>query len=308
MRKIKLALVGVGKIARDQHLPVLAASEDFELIACASRNARVDGMRNYPNLRALIAAEPELDAVSLCTPPAARDADARLALARGLHVLLEKPPGATLGAARALARAATRAVLNASWHSRHAPALARARDWLHDQRLKSVAIRWREDIRVWHPGQDWILDAGGMGVFDPGINALSILTTLVPGPLVVGAAELGVPHGREAPLTAHLCLQAPEGLTIDVDLSFLEPGQPHWTIDFVTEAGVMRLIDGGARLSIEGVETPLASDAHFEYRRVYGRFAESIRSGESDFDLTPLEIVADAFTIAKRWSLAPFQF
>ena len=43
---MKLALVGIGKIARDQHIPALHASADFELVACASRNASVDGVAN----------------------------------------------------------------------------------------------------------------------------------------------------------------------------------------------------------------------------------------------------------------------
>ena len=32
----------------------------------------------------------------------------------------------------------------------------------------------------WHPGQEWIWQAGGFGVFDPGINALSIVTRILP--------------------------------------------------------------------------------------------------------------------------------
>ncbi|MFT3727928.1 MAG: Gfo/Idh/MocA family oxidoreductase [Terricaulis sp.] len=308
MQKIKLALVGIGKIARDQHLPVLGASDDFELIACASRNARVDGVNHYTTLAELIAGEPQLQAVSLCTPPGAREADARLALAHGLHVLLEKPPAATLGAAAALAAAARRSVLSASWHSRHAPALAPGRAWLAARKLRSVSINWREDIRVWHPGQDWILEAGGMGVFDPGINALSILTALISEPVIVGAAEFGVPEGRQAPLTAQLRLHTPSGLAIAVDLNFLEPGRPLWDIAFSSDDGVMTLHEGGARLSIDGVDAALASDPHYEYRSVYQSFAASISAGQSDCDLRPLAIVADAFTIARRAALAPFSF
>jgi hypothetical protein len=33
MTRIKIAIVGMGKIARDQHVPSLAASEAFELVA-----------------------------------------------------------------------------------------------------------------------------------------------------------------------------------------------------------------------------------------------------------------------------------
>jgi D-galactose 1-dehydrogenase/L-arabinose 1- dehydrogenase len=55
-----------------------------------------------------------------------------------------------------------------------------------------VQLIWREDVRVWHPGQDWLLAAGGFGVFDPAINALSILTRVLPERLAQ-SAELGIP-------------------------------------------------------------------------------------------------------------------
>src|SRR3546814_14231220 len=91
--------------------------------------------------------------------------------------MLEKPPAATTTEISALAdHARARGVtLFATWHSREAAGVAGARDWLSDKRIRAAHIRWKEDIRRWHPGQEWILDAGGFGVFDPGINALSIL-------------------------------------------------------------------------------------------------------------------------------------
>jgi hypothetical protein len=70
--------------------------------------------------------------------------------------------------------------LFATWHSRFAPAVEPARQWLTPRRIRSVHINWKEDVRVWHPGQGWIFEPGGLGVFDPGINALSILTRILP--------------------------------------------------------------------------------------------------------------------------------
>ena len=102
-RPIRLGLVGIGKIARDQHLPAIAADPRFELVATASRNASVAGLPAYADIEAMIAGGHDLDAVSLCTPPAGRDAIARAAIEAGLHVMLEKPPGATLSEVEALA-------------------------------------------------------------------------------------------------------------------------------------------------------------------------------------------------------------
>lgn len=166
---ISLGVVGIGKIARDQHLPAIAAEPGFALTACASRHAEVNGVRNYQDLPALLAAEPELDAVSLCAPPQVRYGQARAALEAGKHVMLEKPPGATLGEVAALdALARERGLtLFATWHSRCASAVEPARAWLATRTIRAVQVRWKEDVRRWHPGQQWIWEPGGLGVFDP---------------------------------------------------------------------------------------------------------------------------------------------
>ena len=49
---------------------------------------------------------------------------------------------------------------------------------------------WKEDVTHWHPGQKWIWQAGGLGVFDPGINGLSILTRIMPHGIFLTGAEL----------------------------------------------------------------------------------------------------------------------
>jgi len=92
---LRIALVGIGKIARDQHIPALAANRRFELVACASRNATLDGTRSFPDLESLLAGVPDLDCISICTPPQAHFDAALLALRAGKHVMLEKPPSAT---------------------------------------------------------------------------------------------------------------------------------------------------------------------------------------------------------------------
>lgn len=182
---IAVGIVGLGKIARDQHLPAIAASPDLALAAVASRHAHADGVPGYADLETMLSAEPGLEAVALCQPPQVRHAAARAAIAAGRHVFLEKPPGATLSEVDDLARAADAAgvTLFASWHSRFAAGVEPARAWLADKTITGVDIRWMEDVRQWHPGQDWIWQPGGLGVFDPGINALSILTTLLPCPV-----------------------------------------------------------------------------------------------------------------------------
>lgn len=309
MAKIKLGLVGVGKIARDQHLPVIAASEDFELVAAASRNASVDGVPAYPSLDAMLAGEPSIEAVSLCAPPGPREHDARLALSRGLHVLLEKPPATTPGAAREIAALADGAGLCFSWHSRHAPGVAPAREWLRQRRVREAAIVWKEDIRRWHPGQDWILDTAGMGVFDPGINALSIITHILPTSLTLSDAELHIPSNREAPIAARLRICTSEDAPITAELDFLHDGEPRWEIAVETDRGPLRLVDGGAQLFIGGqkIDTPTIG-RHHEYAGVYALFAGLVRTRRVDADVRPLDLAAEALSRGVRRKAPPFNF
>ncbi|GLC62189.1 hypothetical protein PLESTB_001850100 [Pleodorina starrii] len=151
----------------------------------------------------------DVDAVSLCTPPQGRFDQAMAVLRAGRHLMLEKPPGATLSEIAVLEAEAARqgVTIHATWHSREAAAVDAARDWLATTRIRAVRIDWCEDVRKWHPGQEWIWQPGGLGVFDPGINALSILTALIPGVRLVGA-DLHVPANRQTPIAADLSLDA----------------------------------------------------------------------------------------------------
>lgn len=164
MSPINIAIVGVGKIVRDQHLPALAKNADYRLIAAASRHGTVDGIDNFKSIEAMIDAVPAVEAVSLCMPPQYRYEAARTALAAGKHVFLEKPPGATLSEVADLeALAEEKGVsLFASWHSRYAPAVEAAKTFLASAAIRNVRIIWKEDVRHWHPNQEWIWAAGGL--------------------------------------------------------------------------------------------------------------------------------------------------
>ncbi|MER8702845.1 Gfo/Idh/MocA family oxidoreductase [Mesorhizobium sp. M1273] len=296
---IKLGIVGVGKIVRDQHLPALAKDQDYRLVAAASRHGKVEDIPNFPTIEAMLDAVPELEAVSLCMPPQFRYDAARLALTAKKHVFLEKPPGATVSEVedlKALA-AANGVCLFASWHSRYAPAVEAARAFLGSTTIRSAAINWKEDVRRWHPNQEWIWAPGGFGVFDPGINALSIATHILP-PMFIRSAELDFPENRAAPIAAHIAFRTSNGLPVTMELDWRQTGPQSWDILADTEAGSMVLSGGGSKLTIDG--RVVHEEPEAEYPMLYKRFAEIVRAGTSDVDLAPLQHVADAFMLGKR--------
>jgi predicted dehydrogenase len=302
---INVGLVGLGKIARDQHLPALAGNDAFRVLAGASPHSRLEGLSCYPNIQTLLSEVPAITAVALCTTPQARFEAARYALEQGRHVLLEKPPGMTISEVVSLQRLARRQRLTlfAAWHSRYGRAVEPARSWLAGKALRRVSVIWKENVREWHPGQTWIWRAGGLGVFDPGINALSILTRILPGTLRLKDAELFYPRNCQTPIAAQAAFDT-DDTAVHMALDFLHSGTPSWNIRIDTGQGELALLAGGSIMMVNGqaVDTPPT----MEYPSLYAHFARLVHSGQSDVDLAPLELVADAFLCGRRVEVEPF--
>jgi D-galactose 1-dehydrogenase len=304
---LRIAIVGVGKIARDQHVPSIAAVDGVELVATASRNGSVEGVPAFGSLEALLAKGPEFDAVSLCMPPQVRHRQAALALVAGKHVMLEKPPGATVAELEPLiALAKSRgSTLFATWHSRFAPGVEPTRAFLAEHKPQHVTINWKEDVRVWHPGQTWLWEPGGLGVFDPGINALSILTRILPMPVFLTEAELSFPSNRASPIASELRFTDGDGLEVRASFDFRQTGPQSWDIDVQTAGGLLSLSRGGAEMRVDGAVR--VNEAAAEYPALYRRFAVLVKAGRSDVDLSPLTHVADAFMLGRRVMVAAFE-
>lgn len=307
---VRIALVGLGKIAHDQHLPAIARTSQFDLVATVSHHGEsVDDTPHFVEIGDLAASGIEIDAVAVCTPPQVRRIIAQFAIDQGWHVFLEKPPGATLAEVIALRdQAAARGVsLFAAWHSRYAEGVEPARAWLAGRKIRRAMITWREDVRVWHPGQHWIWEPGGFGVFDPGINALSIATRILPCPVYVEDAEIDIPENCAAPIAARVGFRDTHGAAVTMDLDFRQEGPQSWDIVVETDAGSLTLSKGGAVLSITGDAPPVsANDLHGEYPGLYHRFAAIVRAGVSDVDVSPLRLVADVFLRARINTVEPF--
>lgn len=310
MQPIRMGLVGVGKIARDQHIPRIAANPAFELVAVASRHGTVPGVANFSSLEEMLAGTAALDAVALCTPPQTHYEMARKILNAGRHVLMEKPPCASITQLEHLVQLArdVGCSLYQTWHSQHARAVDPARLLLQKRRLRRAHVSWKEDVLRWHPGQVWLWEPGGFGVFDPGMNALSILTKLIPEPLYPRDARLYVPVNCCAPIAAELQLTTASGIEITAEFDFRETGPQRWNIDFDTDQGALKLSAGGGQLTLG--DEPIPTDAgslDSEYEAIYRRFAELVAARGSDVDARPLQLVADIFLVARQIPVEAFK-
>lgn len=309
MRPVRIGIVGLGEIAREHHVPSIAADPGFVLAAVASRHAQLPGVPSFATLDDMLAAIPDLDAVAVCTPPIAHYEATRLALMSGKHVLLEKPPCSSTAQLEHLTRLAGSAsrTLYATWHSHHAAAVCAAERLLRERVLERVQVAWLEDVRRWHPGQQWLREPGGFGVFDAGINALSILTRVLPDPLFARSARLFVPENWAVPIAAELELETSAGVPVSATLDFRHPGPQRWEIDFYTDVGALKLADGGATLRFEAqaAELPQPTLAR-EYAAIYRRFGELISRQASEVDVRPLQCVADLFLIGRHITVESF--
>lgn len=302
---MKIALVGIGKIAMDQHVPSIASSGDWELAATVSRSGTVQGVPSYTSIDEFLANQPDVSVVSLCLPPVPRFEYAAACLRAGRHVMLEKPPGATLAEVHALEALASDAgvTLFATWHSRMAKGVQAAKTALAGKVVETAHIDWKEDVRHWHPGQDWVFEPGGMGVFDPGINALSILTEVLPAPIHLRHATLHTPLNRQTPIAAELTFTG--GVTASFD--WLKQGEQLWEMKLTANDGtVVDLTEGGNRCAVDGADMPVAELG--EYPALYAHLETLLRTGKSDVDLAPMVHVSDAMTLGERRVAPAFEW
>ena len=300
MKALRIAIIGFGKIAEDQHVPAISAHDRFELAASSSRSGK-GPQPAFTDWRELIRSVEGLEAVAITTPPGPRYEIARECILAGLHCLLEKPPTTGLAEIEDLAclAEAQNVSLYTTWHARHHPAVEKAAAKLAGKRIASMEIIWHEDVHKWHPGQQWIWDAGGFGVFDPGINAFSIATKIFPGGLFVKAAELSVPENAQTPIAADVTLFSPEADgALKVSLDWRRTADEEWTIVIRTVEGTeVRLEGGGSKLLIDG--SPEPEEGIGEYPDIYREFVDLIDERRSFVDVAPFRLVADCLLLGR---------
>jgi predicted dehydrogenase len=306
VKPIKIAILGFGKIAEDQHVPSIAANSRFELVATSSRSGHGVAQK-FADWRELIRKVEGLEAVAITTPPGPRYSMARECLAAGLHCLLEKPPTAGLAEIadlECLAQAKS-VTLFTTWHAQHHSTVDAAARVLAGKRIASMDIHWHEDVHKWHPGQQWIWEAGGFGVFDPGINAFSIATKVFPGGLFVESAELSFPENAQTPIAADIHFSSPQAEgPLRASLDWRRSDGEEWTISIeATDGTRLRLEDGGSRLLLNGKAHE--DDGRGEYPDIYRTFVDLIDERRSLVDVAPFRLVADCLLVGYRRNVEP---
>ncbi|MDQ7859703.1 MAG: Gfo/Idh/MocA family oxidoreductase [Armatimonadota bacterium] len=125
MGDVRLGLIGCGKVVEVFHLPALAALEGVRVVAVMDTDpSRADAVgaalglppgRRLADHRRLLDL-PDIDAVSIGTPPASHREIAVDAAASGRHIICEKPMAVSVADADAMIAAARRAGVLLSLH------------------------------------------------------------------------------------------------------------------------------------------------------------------------------------------------
>jgi len=195
-QKVRIGIIGLGRVATATHLPVLKQIRDAVVTACAEKNSeRVRRVREIMDIPHVFGDHRELiesgtvDAVYICTPPHVHYDAAMTALRRGIHVFCEKPMGRTLEEAEAMSSLArmNNLVLMPGFKYRYSPHLQRARQTIESGVLGSLlqvdaAFMTPGPYISWDPKSDWYLEKeqGGV-VYDIGVHIIELLNFLAPG-------------------------------------------------------------------------------------------------------------------------------
>jgi D-galactose 1-dehydrogenase len=309
-----IAVIGVGDAAQTRHLSAIRKNPRFKVVGLVSPNSEHE--RDLPCFRTtaeLYDKIPNVSAMAVCTPPYTRYEIAHEALKADKHLLLESPPTHTIGQMHDLSgfAAERRRCVFAPWHSQYNAAVDETKKRLIGRKIRSLSIVWNEDVRQRYLGQDWIWDVGNLGVFNSGIDALSILTKIMPDRALVESAELSYPSNRETPISASLVLKSAAAVSSDTrmtaEFDWARVGDQRWDIDIETDRGdKLQLTQRGLRLTIDGATAIEGIDS--EYEAIYERFSQLLDDGQSEMDNFPFELVAAALRVCIWHFGAPFDW
>jgi predicted dehydrogenase len=128
VKRLKIALIGAGQIARVTHLPNLKKMEEVDLVgicdvnqAAAKELAHQFQIPNYYDSHHKLLHETKPDAVLVCVPNCFHYAVTIASLQAGCHVLCEKPPALTSDEAKKMEQCANEQerLLSYGFHFRH---------------------------------------------------------------------------------------------------------------------------------------------------------------------------------------------
>jgi predicted dehydrogenase len=236
MKKTRIGIVGLGRVASKTHIPILRSMEDVEVVSGAEKNMeRAERVKQgyklrsvYPDYEEMYASE-KLDGVYVCLPHHLHADASKKALERGIHVLCEKPMGMSPEEATEINDIAERRglVLMPGYKMRYAKNYEKAKRMIEGGLIgKIIQIQGTlitpGPYIAWDPKSDWYLDGRWHGVvYDIGCHLVDLLLYLVPAEVrsVRAVTQRGF-IGYDAPTTVSCIFEMEGGIVGDLAISW----------------------------------------------------------------------------------------
>jgi predicted dehydrogenase len=198
---VRVAVIGCGLVAQRSHLPAYQASDEADLVAVSSGRSETArtaaeqfGARKVHATWQEAVADPEVEAVDICTPNALHAPIAIAAARAGKHVLVEKPMALSLDEADAMIAAAREAgvTLMVAHNLRFAPIYEQVKRIVAEGAIgmplaaRGVFMHAGPD-EFWGATSDWFWQAetaGGGALIDMGIHMIDLLRWFIDRPVV----------------------------------------------------------------------------------------------------------------------------
>ncbi len=235
---LNIGIIGAARVASYAMIAPAAANPRTRVVAIAARDpararayAAEHGIARVHADYAALVADPAIDLVYVATPPAFHLAHARLAIAAGKPVLVEKPFAMHAGEAETLldeAEAAGVAIFEAM-HARHHPVWPLLADLIpRIGRLHHVDAVFDVAVSTDAAEFRWEDRLGGGALMDLGVYPLAWARGVAGEPLAVNAATMVRQRNADAAFSARL--QFADDVTASVSADMRAPVQARLTL------------------------------------------------------------------------------
>src|SRR5918994_4060582 len=307
MKKIGLAIIGLGPASQPHSKSLLDPSDQIEVHWAASRSPeRISAYRQQFPFRTTTDIEaaindPAVDAVLVLTPPSSHLDVSQRCFAAGKHVLVEKPLELTLERAERLVASASAAGrrLGVVLQHRFRPASLRLRQILDAGGLGTIQAGflsvpwWGPQSYYDEPGRGTLARDGGGVLLTQAIHSLDLFRSLVGVSKVIAAdvrtTEL---HRMETEDYVSALVRLGNGApgSILATTAFV-PGHPE-RIEILARRGSASLVGGSLRVCwVDGGEESVEAEGatgsganimdfpHDAHRALIGDFLDAVRDG-----------------------------
>lgn len=304
-KKIRVGIIGAGKIAQFRHIPELYYRENVDIVSICDKNidranevAQKYKINNvYSSYEELISKD-ALDAVTICLPNSLHARAALNALQSNLHVLVEKPMATSIEDCRLMVEAHKHSnkILMIGCNQRFHPVYTRVKEIIQSGKIGSI---YQFNLQFHHGGPEqwsvdeknsWFFDAEETGagvIYDLGFHKIDLAQWILEDTIQdITSYQNCTRNWTLVKDNAVMMLKMKSGALGTISVSWCNPQQEHRSCFYGDKGMVLfgeslfgiKVIDTSGKELIEDVDPPLRPD-HKMNSRVLDHFVDCILSG-----------------------------